>query len=168
MWWLLALGLASAEVVDRVVAVVEGLPVLASEVRLEEAIAPIDPSPVPFWTSSSDFQRTSIDAVVLRYVAADVALYQPSRDALAERVRALREAFADQAGWSVFLAAHGLDESRIEVIVRRRMIVERFLLRNVQTDPADKGSWLAESAELIAQLRPRVRIRLVAPREVAP
>ena len=168
MWWWLVARLAAAEVVDRVVAVVEGLPVLASEIRLEEAIAPFDPSPVPFWTSSADFQRTSIDALILRYLAADVALYQPSREQLAERVQALHDAFPDQAGWAVFLAAHGLDAARIDVVVRRRMIVERFLLRNVQADPADRGSWLAESDELIAQLRPRVRIRIVEPREPAP
>lgn len=161
MWWWLLLELARAEVVDRVVAVVEGLPVLASEVRLEEAMAAVDPSPVPFWTSSSDFQRTSIDAVVLRYMAADVALYQPNREALTERLDALREAFGDHAGWTAFLEAHGLDESRVEVLVRRRMIVERYLLRNVQSSPEDKGSWLAESDELIEGLRPRVRIRVV-------
>jgi hypothetical protein len=167
MWWVLLLGLARAEVVDRVVAVVEGLPVLVSEIGLEAAITAIDPSQIPFW-AAADPERTAIDGVIVRYVAADVALYQPSRDAVAERVDALRNTFPDPASWGLFLAAHGLDEARIEVVVRRRMIVERFLLRNVQSNPAERDAWLAECEDLVARLRPQIRLRMIPAREPAP
>ncbi|MEQ1504960.1 MAG: hypothetical protein ABMB14_22195 [Myxococcota bacterium] len=169
---------ARAEVVDRVIAVIGGQPLLASDLRLDAALAPIDPSPVPFWTAhltalqpdgADPAEQLSIDAVVVRVAAADVALYQPTREAVTERVEALRVAIGGGDAWDSFLVVNGLDDGRVESAIRRRMVVERFLLRNLQANPADVPAWTAECGALLDQLRPRIRIRRIPQRiEEAP
>jgi hypothetical protein len=177
LWSFIALcgAPARAEVVDRLVAVVAAEPLLSSQVRLDRDLAPVDPSPVPFWRMSPaaperedgppvDVQR-SIDALVLRETASDVALYQPTREQLTARIAALAQAFGgDDEGrdrWETFLATHGLDPQRLESVVRRRMVVERFLLRNLQGSPDDPAAWTAECRAMVAALRARTRIRTV-------
>ncbi|MEZ4236510.1 MAG: hypothetical protein R3F59_10195 [Myxococcota bacterium] len=176
-WWLAAATLcwgapARAEVVDRLVAVVGAEPLLASQVAVDRALAPIDPAPVPFWTLApapgaagvdADTQR-AIDAVVLRQTAADVALYQPTREQVVARIEALRATFGDddraQDRWEGFLAARGLDEARLDSVMRRRMVTERFLLRNLVAAPTDPA-WPDACREAVAALRERMRIRIV-------
>jgi hypothetical protein len=167
---------ARAEVVDRLVAVVAAAPLLASQVQLDRDLAAVDPAPVPFWRMSPsapaeggpvfdpDVQR-SIDAVVLRETASDVALYQPTREQLNARIVALRDAFGtDDDGrnrWEGLLAARGLDVQRLENVVRRRMVVERFLLRNLLASPDDTAAWTSECRAMVGALRARARIRAV-------
>ena len=170
--WTLLCALAWAEVVDRVVVVVDETPVLQSEVRLEELLERVDASPVPFWTGvgAAPIDRL-VDATIIRAVASDVALYQPTREQVAARLDAVRAAFLDAGDWVAFLTANGLDEARLSAILRRRMVVEKFLLRTLQASPQDREAWLAQCEALLAQLRPpvgRVRIRYVTPEEIAP
>jgi hypothetical protein len=155
-----------AEVVDRVVAVVESEPVLESQVRLEIDLTAFDPTPLPGWTSvEPDPLERVIDATIFRAMAADVALYQPTREQLEARREALRAAVGDPRAWDALLARHSLDEAGLSVVLRRRMVVEKLLLRNLVTSPADLASWRAECRALLDQVRPRVRIRYVAPLE---
>ena len=63
---------ARAETVDRVVAVVDGEPILASDLALDEALRDIDPSPIPFWRASADPLETAIEVVLIRHLASDV------------------------------------------------------------------------------------------------
>src|SRR5688572_6401539 len=131
--WLLLLGLARAEVVDRVVVVVGDTPVLHSEVLLEDVLERIDASPVPFWTGlGAGPTDRLVDATIIRTVAADVALYQPTREQIAQRLEAVRATFPDAGSWARFLEANGLDEARLSAILKRRMVVEKFLLRTLQ------------------------------------
>lgn len=179
LWWCLhfAWTEAQAEVVDRVVAVVDGEPILASDLRLIEALRSVDPSPVPFWSARREPLELAIDVVLIRHLAADVALYTPSREAVTERILALRQAFEqeDSAGssaaerWQRFLEVHGLEEAgQLEAVARRRLVVERFLLRNVQASPQDPAAWLTECQRLLEQLHRRpLKIRQV-PAEPAP
>jgi hypothetical protein len=161
--WLLWWCFAHAEIVDRVVAVVDGEPILASDLHLDESLREIDPSPVPFWRASADPLDTAVSVVLIRHLAADVALYAPAREAVSERVAALRGAFASHDLWQQFLTVHGLDEQdKIEAVVRRRLVVERYLLRNVQASPDNADAWLAETSAMLEQLRRRpLRIREV-------
>jgi hypothetical protein len=157
---------ARAEIVDRVVAVVESEPVLESQVSLEVDLTEIDPTPLPGWTSVvPDPLERVIDATILRRMASDVALYQPSRQQVEERREALRAAAGDPRAWDALLARHSLDEESIAAVLRRRMVVEKLLQRNLVADPADLGAWRAECRALLDQVRPRVRVRLVAPAE---
>ncbi|MCA9494386.1 MAG: hypothetical protein KC621_30880 [Myxococcales bacterium] len=159
---------ARAEIVDRVVAVVEDQPILQSEVRLEAALARV-PSPVPgFRALHRDPLQLAIDQAVIRLTAAEISLYQPTREQVADGVSAIRASFADDEAYATFLGDHGLDEERLATVVRRRMIVERFLLRNLLAPPSDTQAWSAECQALLDTLRPRTRIRTVTERGIAP
>lgn len=163
---------ALAEVVDRLVVVVGGQPLLASEIALDADITEIDPTEVPFWrmaiaTSPGQDEDTerAIDALIVRGVAADVQLYQPTREQLDERIAAVRARFGGpdaetEERWRTFMVAHGLDAERLEVVIRRRMVVERFLLRNLEASPSDPR-WTTQCASMLDQLRPRVRVRRI-------
>lgn len=162
---LLSLALAPtarAEVVDRVLYVVEDQVVLLSDVQLDKVIGPLDPSPSPFWTRPdvSGEQRV-VDAAILRELAGDVGLYQPSDESVRERVEAIRMRFADAATWTAFLEVWGFDEEALGAQVRRRMVVERYLARTLRADPTDTRAFQAACDTLLAEARPRVRIRYV-------
>jgi hypothetical protein len=161
LWWLLTVA-AHAEVVDRVVAVVGDRPLLASEIAIQADIARIDPSsrlPPP----PADPTGWAIDAARIRAVAEDVNLYDPADDEVRERIDGLRDTFADRGAWTTFLTRRGLDETRLEPMVRRQLVVERYLLRNVQADPSDPDAWAAAVEQFLAPLRERVPVRLVPP-----
>lgn len=160
--WRLLFALAHAELVDRVVVVVGDTPVLQSEVELEAVLEALDRSPLPYWTSlGAGPTERLVDAVIVRLVAGDVKLYEPAPDAVAARLEAIRATFAGADAWASFLAARGLDEARLAAILRRRMVVEKYLLRTLQASPDDRDAWTAQCAAHLAQLRPRVRIREV-------
>jgi len=164
---LILISAARAEVLDRVVAVVEGQPVLASEVAIGVDLAELDPSsrlPPP----KGDVTLWAIDTVVVRALAESVKLYTPSAREVQERIDGLRSTFADRESWTRFLARHGLDEARLEPMMRRQLVVERFLLRNIQADPNDREAWNAEAEALLAVLRERVAPRIVPPSSTEP
>lgn len=157
---------ARAATVDRVVAVVESEPVLESQVRLEEDLTALDPTPLPGWSAVvPDPLERVVAATLLRSFAADVALYQPTRPQIEARREALRAAFGDPRTWDAFLNRHGLDEESVLAVLRRRMVVEKVLLRNLVAAPDDLPRWTAECRALLDQRRPRVRVRVVPPLE---
>jgi len=159
-WLFLLFTTARAEVIDRVVAVVNGQPVLASDVAIGVELAQLDPSsrlPPP----DGDVTRWTIDTVVVRTLAESVKLYDPSAREVHERVDGLRSAFPDRESWARFLARHGLDEAGLEPMMRRQLVVERFLLRNIQADPNDRDAWNREAVALLAALRDGVVWRIV-------
>jgi hypothetical protein len=159
-WFLLSMFAARAEVLDRVVAVVGDQPVLASEVAISVELALLDPGsrlPPP----RGDPTTWAIETVVVRSLAEDVKLYDPSPREVHERVDGLRATFADRESWGRFLARHGLDETRLEPMMRRQLVVERFLLRNVQADPDDRAAWNADAEALLAALRENAAPRMV-------
>jgi hypothetical protein len=164
LWALL--GIARGEVIDRVVASVDEQLVTASEVRLEDALAPRSVSTSPFWRPdhASSLSRL-IDAAVVRELAGDLALYQPTLAEVDERTAALREAFADRAAWQAFLAVNGLDEAALAALIRRRLVVERYLARNVPVRTTDETVWLAACDQLLTEQRAKFRIRAIAPAE---
>jgi len=164
LFLLSTLQLARAGPIDRVLVDVDGQLVLASELSIEAELVALDPSPTPFWSHRSPQDRL-VDAAVIRRVAVDVALYQPSKEAVQGRLEAVRSAFASRGAWARFLTDHGLDEERLKAVLRRRIQVELFLLRNVQVSPLQAAPWHAATAELIGRLRQGVRIRAVAPGE---
>ncbi|MBW1877331.1 MAG: hypothetical protein JRI25_05410 [Deltaproteobacteria bacterium] len=155
-------GGARAEVVDRVMYVVEDQLVLQSDVQLNAAINPLDASPSPFWSRpGADPEQQMVDAAILRHLAGNVALYQPSDDEVRTRTEAIRARFLDRASWQVFLEGWGLDERSFRSVIRRRMVVERYLARNLRADPADPEEWWAATTAVLEEVRVRVRIRRV-------
>lgn len=155
---------ARAEVVDRVLYVVEDQVVLLSDVELDRVIDPLDASTSPFWTRPGvDAERRVVDAAILRELAGDVSLYQPSDEAVRERVEAVRRQFPDAVRWTAFLDGWGLSEESLGAAIRRRMVVERYLARTLRADPADPRAFQAACDALLDEARPRVRIRYVEP-----
>ncbi len=135
-----------------------------SEARLEAVISALDASPSPFWDRDGrpPLDRL-IDAAVVRELAGDVALYQPAGDALAARLEAVRSLFPDRSAWERFLDSWGLDEDGLRTLIVRRMVVERYLARNVQVPADDRAAWWDAYEAVMSQQRPRFRIRVVPP-----
>jgi len=156
--WVVA---ARAQVVDRLAAVVGGETVVTtSDVELEASLALLDRSELPFWRHGDPEERL-VDAALLRFAAADVALYQPPPDAVRARVTAIRESFANGADRDAWAVRWGLDDAALAVVVRRRMVVDRYLLRNLTTSPADEEAWLAEAHRMVSQLESRIQVRRI-------
>ena len=156
-WWS---SVASALVVDRIEVVVEDQLVMTSEVQLEEVLATLDTEQSPFWAPNhKDALERLVDAAVIRQVVGDLKLYVPADDQVRQRVEDIRRQFANRSAWSGFLQRWGLDEVMLRTTIRRRMVVERYLARNVQSDPAQRVVWLADCDTLLQQLRSRLRIR---------
>jgi hypothetical protein len=170
MWfrWLTFLGLALpayAGVVDRVVVIVDDELVLASDMELEAVLSGLDRSPSPFWTRAHGTpQERLTEAAIVRILAAGVSLFDPPADEVAARVTRLRERLGDNQSWNIFLALWGLDDAAVARLIRRRMVVERYLARNIAEDPNDVEKWLSACHELLAEVRQRLTVREVAQR----
>lgn len=165
MWFALLLTLsARAEVIDRVVAIVEEQLITASDVALEADLARLDGSPVPFWSREhGEALHRLIDAAVIREIARDVALYRPTDEQIGARVTALRERFPDRASWQDFLTGRGLDEDALRAVMERRMVVEAYLLRNIAVAPSDEDRFIDAVDTLLAPWERRLSIREIAP-----
>lgn len=153
---------ARADVVDRVVAVVEEQILMDSEVRLEGVLAPLDSSPSPFWAAdrATPVDRL-IDAAVIRELTGDVSLYQPPEAEVRGRLEAVRAKFPNAQAWTAFLTSWGLDEDGLRAVLRRRISVERWLARNVQASASDRPAWQAALDQTLTPYRNRYRIRVV-------
>ena len=155
---------AHAEVIDRVVAIVEEQLITTSDVTLEADLSRIDSSPVPFWSREhAEALHRLIDAAVIREIARDVALYKPSDEQIGARLAAMRERFPDRDAWQAFLTGRGLDEEALRAVMERRMIVEAYLQRNIAVSPSDEEPFIAAVETLLAPWEDRLRIREVAP-----
>ena len=159
---------SSATVLDRVVVVVEEQVVLESDVRLEEELLYRDASTSPFWhRNRAKPTERLIEGAILRHLAGDVAIYQPSPDDVRSRVEEIRMRFDNRASWIVFLDTWGLDEVSLRAVVRRRMVAERYLGRNLQVDTSDREIWMAAADDFFARIRPTLRIRMIEPQKKA-
>lgn len=155
---------AHAETVDRIVVVVEDQIVLASDIELDLELSEIDPSPLPFWSRPRHRpEHRAVEAALIRHLAADTPFYQPEDRAVRARREALRARFADREAWLGFLGRWGLDEASLSAVLRRRMIVERYLSRNIAVDPADEPAWWKACLTLLAEAEDRVDIREIEP-----
>lgn len=162
---LFSLGSAHANVVDRIVVVVEKDLVMLSDVRFEEIVSGIDTSEHPFWDQkrSTPTQRL-IDAAVIRKLAGSVSLYAPPPEEVVARLARIRTRFGADSGWQNFLEFWGLNDVNFARLLRRRIIVERYLNRNMPPIDPETGDWETEFNSLMEQVRGRFRIRMVPKR----
>lgn len=153
---------ARAGVVDRVVLVVDEDIVLESDLRIEATLTGLDDSPSPFWSlqNGTASQRLE-DAAVVRALAEGVRLYEPTPYEVAARVEKLRGRLGQESAWQAFLTLSGLDQDAIVQLMRRRMVVERYLARNLPEDPLDTEAWLDACHALLDQVRARFRVRRI-------
>lgn len=152
---------APAAPADRVVAVVEEELVLASEIDLSAAMASHDPQALSFWTAADRTERERlIDAAVLRSAAGDVSLYTPSDVDVTERVASIHGTFDSTTSADAFFAQWGMSDTALDQWAQRRLVVERFLLRNTRVPPTDPA-WPAQVDVLLAELRDSSRLRTI-------
>lgn len=152
---------AHAEVIDRVMAVVEDQLILESDVRIEAMLATLDPEPSPLWTRQPDPVERVLEAAMFRALAGDVSLYQPTEEAVADRIQRMRDAAGSSQRWREFLEDLTLDVPGLMIVVRRRMVAEAYAARTVQVDQAEVQAWQAACDVLIEQVRTRLRIRVI-------
>lgn len=127
--WLLAAPLVGQELtlVDRVLAVVDDDPILASEVERELALGRVERRPEE---SDAELHRRTLDLLidervrrheVQRFGRADVPVAEIER-----QVEIIRGRFAAGATFAEELAARGLDEAGLRQLVARQLATENY------------------------------------------
>lgn len=155
---------ARAETVDRVVVVVEERLVFASQVRLEEQLAHMDASPTWFWSADrADAVTRLTQSAVLRRRAAGLELYDAPVDQIDQRLELLRARFPNRVAWQNWLRGVGSTEDELRLDLGRRIVVERFLRRNLPQDDLPRPSWERELEAAMANWQAGVAIRVVQP-----
>ena len=147
-------------IADRIVAVVGERVVLTSDLALEASLAKVDPSPVQVLRGSGDVLQDAIDRAIIRGLAGSTAVYAPSNADVRSRADRIRSNFKDDVTWELFLRRHGLDGDRLAGILYSRLVVERYVLRNVQQSSraADPDAYYRE---WIGRHRAHVAVRMV-------
>ncbi|MCB9745251.1 MAG: hypothetical protein H6741_12295 [Alphaproteobacteria bacterium] len=157
---------AQAEVIDRVVSVVDDRVVTASDLGFEQEFAVHDRSPLPFYELGQDALTRVEDYRILRAQAADVEAFQPRAEEVELRLEAFRTSWARQKDYEAFLLRWGMDEERLREQLYARMVVERFVTRNLgltAEDLAQPERAIARYEAWMAPRRAAVAVRRVPP-----
>jgi hypothetical protein len=143
---------SKAEVLDRVVAVVNNQAILASDVDDEVRLAVLEPSESGAAQITRPraldelISRALIEQQMTREEAKDAEPTQADVDARAALLRkdlpaCAREKCSTDEGWKAFLAEHHLTAERAESYLRNRMLILRFIeqrfrqgIRNTQQE----------------------------------
>lgn len=125
-------------VLDRVVAVVNGHAILSSDLREETVLSILEPNDgdTGAETQQEALQRLISRALIRQQIREeDARTTEPTRADIQQRITEIRkelpicvqEHCATDAGWSDFLSKHGLTQRRVEVYLRGRMEILRFI-----------------------------------------
>jgi peptidyl-prolyl cis-trans isomerase SurA len=128
---------APAELLDRVVAVINGDVILESDVREEERFAVFEPISVPGgrYTPLQAMQHLVSRTLIVQQMKDQQMAPPPSDEAVEKELDELRRhipgcaqyACETDAGWRRFLAAQGFTESEIKARWKRRMQILKFI-----------------------------------------
>ena len=148
-------------VIDRMVLVIGDRIITESEIRLEGALR----ARIPWWgpprPPGADLQQVVADVALVRIFAGDTSLYSPSDEAVRARAEQLREAWGDPEAWQALLSENGLDEARLLALIRGRLIVERYIQRNLSLAARSEGRTVDELyVEWIPAQRGRAPVRV--------
>lgn len=127
-----------AVVLDRVVAVVNRRVILSSDVDDEIQLSVLEPRRAVQETLTRQHaleQLISRALIEQQIRQEDEQAAEPAADELAARIGEIRKELpacvrancASDAGWTAFLAAHGLTPQRVENYMRRRLEILRFI-----------------------------------------
>ncbi|MBN1336959.1 MAG: hypothetical protein JXB39_13460 [Deltaproteobacteria bacterium] len=167
---LLATMPARAERIDRVVVVVGERVVTAGDLALEEALGERVGCPQPVLCDPGrPLLERLVDMAVVRGLAGDAATYRPTPAEVEIRLSEVRDAFSPPSTWRDFLDRFGLTEDALAGLLFSRMVVERYVHRNVVLPTQAKGgddeacrlAWM----DAIRAWRARTSVREVAPLE---
>lgn len=171
---LVCLGLALAQdavvaehepaLVDRIVAVVGDRLVLASDVAIENEIGARNVYTVAALAERrKDVSRWLVDMAIVRALAGDVRVYEPTRQDVADALERFATTFGDVTSYRQFLERSGLSQERLQSLLTTRLIVERYIQRNVGLGLTDDE--LAVRFDVwITERRQQVAIREIAER----
>lgn len=155
--------LVLADEVDRVLYVVGDRIVTQSDVAFERFFDARDQSPVPaFEGRQADRELLLVEVAVVRQLAGDIAVYRPTNSDVRARAETFLGTFAGPEAGLRVLADWGLDETAFLGFLYSRLVVERYVLRDVAADGADPA-WPAQYAAWIADQRRRTDVRRVEP-----
>ena len=151
---LLAAPVRAAEVIDRVLAVVSGNLILQSDVRAAETLGLVDVS------GAGDPTRLALTRLIDRSLVLDevnrYAPPEPDAEAIAERVRIVRERFSSDAEFVTTLRRLGLDEAQLRELVRQNLRIQSYVDQRFATDTPERAQLAV--ADWIAGLRRRAEI----------
>lgn len=156
--------------IDRVVVVVDDRLVTASDIALEEDLSMRIPSPVLALALRTPTDAL-IDRAIIRGLASEVGVYQPSSVDVRQRLTAISTTFDGPEEWALFLDEHGLTEDDLAGRLFSQMVVERYVRRNIelasQANRESRQEYLARYSEWIAAHHAVSQIRTVEPRSGA-
>lgn len=151
-----------AELVDAVVHVVGDRIVTRSDVAFEVDFDPHDRSPIPALDAPEYVvSQRLVDFAILRQAAGDIEIYRPRTEDVSARWARFRDAWARPEDYSAFLLRWGMDDRALQGFLYSRLVVERFVARNV----LQRSGALLEGLEFdayeqwIAPIRARADVR---------
>jgi hypothetical protein len=127
--------MASAEIIDRVLAVVGGIVITQSDVTaaFELGLVTIDPTDDPLANGLSKLiDRQLMLAEVERY-----APPEPPPDAVDHLLQSVRARFASPDAYAAALNRSGIDEARLRRILRDQLRVEAYLNQRFASERRD-------------------------------
>jgi hypothetical protein len=125
---------ASAEVIDRVMAVVSGRLILLSDVTAARDLGLVSAGSQP------DVLGTVLDGLIDRsLMLTEVERFvppEPAADAVEARLQAVRARFASPEAYRAALARSGIDEARLAEIIRQDLRIQAYLDLRFTVPPA--------------------------------
>lgn len=162
-----ALAQAAAEgeiVADRILHVVEDRVVTASDLAFEQVFAAHDQSPIPALNVAAySLDQRLIDYAILRQRAGNTAVFQPTTAEVRARWEQIRAHFGTPEDYQRFLAAWGLSDEAFQAFLYSRLVVEKYIHRNVglaaQAANLDALAYYEDYLQWITPLRQSTVIR---------
>ena len=160
------LFLANATTIDGVRSVVNNENIISSEITIESEIHKTDsPKEMVWFHNENGPHARLIMAAMLRTKAETLEFYVPSEEVVFARAERLRDYLGDSR-YRQFLISNGLTSpENLLAILRKRIIVERFVARNISAPTTNPEQWHHELEMLLIELRTKVRVRNIATEE---
>ena len=126
-------------VIDRMEAKVGDRLVTLWDVSVQAVMAEHDRGLLSELQRDMDPLDAMIDHMVIRGLAGEVSIYQPTSSQIRERLHQVRDSWADPADFHSFLKRHGLNENSLSGLVFSRLVVEKVIVRNLGLPPDGQG-----------------------------
>lgn len=153
VWAALAVS-PSAEVIDRVLAVVAGDLIMMSDVRAARDFGLADP------TSAPDALRAILLQLIDRALILDevdrYAPPEPAADAIERAFNTVRRRFATEQAFTLALDRDGMSERQLRALLRQNLRIEGYVRQRFTAETAERSA--AFVADWVEGLRRRAEI----------
>jgi hypothetical protein len=166
--WAQAAPVRQPEVIDKIVVVVAERVITDSDLRLSIRMDERDPDSILLLAQAiPDPLQRLIDRHILLQMAGKVGVYQPTPAEVTARLAKVRSGWDGHSEYQSFLRMHGLDEARLRRLLTERMVVDRYIRRNL-SGPAGEAPRPGPLRDWMAERRQGVQIRRVRSQESSP